>query len=498
MGKFRITRLAVFSITLLSLLSLTLLLPGCTLTNWRPDDNEEPVWSPDGTKIAFVSYRYGDGEIYVMNADGSNLTRLTNYASYDPVWSPDGTKIAFRKYDTRGSSIGKIYVMNADGSNQTRLTKYLCFNAAWSPDGTKIAFDAYMDFDDPYSVFNGTGGIKGIYVMNADGSNQTRLSLVGRDPAWSPDGTKIAFSTYDLITSNINKDTGIYVVDIDGTNLTNLTNGYNPGQSPVWSPDGKKIAFNVGTAIYIMNADGSNLTTLSSGGYDPVWSPDGTKIAFAFKGIFVVNADGSNLTRLTNFLDIYNTPVWSPDGKRIVFRSDDDGTSQIYVASTDGSNQAMLSGKSLLLEIKDRDNILLFGFLACMVLIPLLIMRFLRLSGKGQISELAIGSLALGIIGLVGTLLFVPTADYLIFGHTPLNNTSVIRFGFIIFPIASIIAIIFGLVARSRGVKNNNLSGRSPAVTGLWLGIAGLGLCLIAIIIFHFFFIFGNYLQTLD
>ena len=240
------------------------------------------------------------------------------------------------------------------------------------------------------------------------------------------------------------------------------------------------------------------MTTLDSGGYDPVWSLDGTKIAFAFGGIYVVNADGNNLTRLTNFHNIYGKPVWSPDGTRIVFSSAEDHTSQIYVASTDGSNQAMLSGKSLLLEIKDRNNMLLFGFLACMVLVPLLIMRFLHLSGKGQIGELAIGSLALGIIGSVGTLFFVPTADYLIFGHTPLNNTSVIRFGFIIFPIASIIAIIFGLVARSRGVKNSNLSGRSTVITGLWLGIAGLGICLIASMIFHFFLIFGNFLQNID
>lgn len=490
MGKFRITRLAVVLVTVLSMLSLTLLLSGCTSTNWRPDHSEDPVWSPDGTKIAFVSYRYGDGAIYIMNADGSNLTRLTNYASYDPLWSPDGTKIVFRTYDTRGSSIGEIYVMDADGSNQTRLTNYSCFNAVWSPDGTKIAFDPYGAI-----MFN---DISGIYVMNADGSNQTRLSLEGRDPTWSPDGTKIAFSTYNLIETNINEDTGIYVVDIDGSNMTNLTHGYTAGQSLAWSPDGTKLAFNIGETIYTMNADGSNMTTLYSGGYKPVWSPDGTKIAFALGGIYVMNADGSNLTQLPNFYKIYNTPQWSPDGTRMVFSSADDGTSQIYVVNTDGSNQTMLSGKSLLSEIQDRDNILLFSFLAGIILIPLLIVRFLHMSGKGQISELAIGSLALGIVGLVGTFLFVPTADYLIFGRTPLSNTSVIRFGFIIFPVASIIAIIFGLVAMSRRVKNNNLNRRRPAFTGLWLGIAGLCICLIAIMIFHLFFVFSNFLQTID
>ena len=132
------------------------------LLNWAPS------WSPDGTKIAFESgiddvvYNY---EIYVMNADGSNQTNLTNNSSQDkyPTWSPDGSKIAF--YSMRDGN-DEIYVMNADGSNQTRLTnnsdsdKY----PLWSPDGSKIAFLKVM-----YPNWD-------IYVMNADGSNQTRLT----------------------------------------------------------------------------------------------------------------------------------------------------------------------------------------------------------------------------------------------------------------------------------------------------------------------------------
>src|SRR6185503_9170858 len=135
-----------------------------------------PVWSPDGTKIAFGRKTFTvNSQIYVMNADGSNPTRITNNSAADsqPSWSPDGTKIAF--VSTRDESKGEIYVMNADGSNQTRLTTNTEFelDPAWSPDGTKIAFTSTRDFPGvPGNVANGFE----VYVMNANGSNPTRLT----------------------------------------------------------------------------------------------------------------------------------------------------------------------------------------------------------------------------------------------------------------------------------------------------------------------------------
>src|SRR5215212_1069216 len=150
-----------------------------------------------------------DGEIFTMNADGSDQHNISNDPGFDyaPSWSPDGTKIAF----TRG---GEIYVMNADGSDQQRLTN----NAAddgdpnWSPDGTKIAYSS-----------SGHGGFE-IYVMNADGSNPQRLTnnpYLDMYPNWSPDGTKIAFET-DRDEPNHNRE--IYVMNADGSDQHNISN----------------------------------------------------------------------------------------------------------------------------------------------------------------------------------------------------------------------------------------------------------------------------------
>ena len=248
-------------------------------------------------KIAFQSRRDGNWQIYVMNADGSEETRLTNnnYNDMTPDWSPVGTEIVFMS-DRDG--YWEIYVMNADASGQTRLTNnnYADEYPRWSPDGTKIAF--YSDRD----------GNREIYVMNTDGSGQTRLTNNNADDEyadWSPDGTKIIFS------SARDGNWEIYVMNSDGSAQTRLTNNNSYDTRPCWSPDGIKILFQSdrdGNAqIYVMNADGSGQTRLTNNNAAdvcPRWSPDGTKIAFQSNRdgnaeIYVMNADGSGQTRLT-------------------------------------------------------------------------------------------------------------------------------------------------------------------------------------------------------
>lgn len=129
-----------------------------------PGDEVQPSWSPDGSKIVFVSDQTGNKEVYVINADGSGLTRLTSTQSareYSPAWSPDGKRIAF---ESNVSGSNEIYVMNVDGSNPTRLVNLpdgaQSTDPAWSPDSTRVAF----------TIFSRPQG-SGIDTVNADGSD---------------------------------------------------------------------------------------------------------------------------------------------------------------------------------------------------------------------------------------------------------------------------------------------------------------------------------------
>jgi Tol biopolymer transport system component len=237
--------------------------------------NSSPVWSPDGTKIAFVSDRNIFFQIYVMDADGKNQTRLTKNTSVSPAWSPDGKRIVFMSpgdYNDKVDSNDDIYIMDADGKNQTRLTedKESDVSPAWSPNGKKIAFQS--DRDDHWQI----------YVMDADGKNQTRLTeseAYNQSPTWSPDSKKIAFAASNWIAQH--KLIGeIYVMDSDGKNQTRLTNDKAENDSPTWSPDGKKIAFTSYRdhhwQIYVMDADGKNQTRLTENeaqNGSPAWSP---------------------------------------------------------------------------------------------------------------------------------------------------------------------------------------------------------------------------------
>jgi len=246
----------------------------------------------------------------------------------------------------------EIYVMNADGTGQIRLTHNSVFEQEpdWSPDGKKIAFWSYRD------------GNNEIYVMNADGSNPTRLTNHrGPDgaPAWSPDGQRIAFNA--LRTESWD----IYVMGADGSDPTNLTNDPANDFSPDWSPDGRRIAFSSdrdgNMEIYVMGDDGSdptNLTNHPAQDEGPAWSPDGQKIAFwsdrdGNLEIYVMNADGTGLTNLTNDPadDIF--PTWSSDGQRIAFESRRDANYEIYVMNADGSGQTNLTNDPAFDEFPD-------------------------------------------------------------------------------------------------------------------------------------------------
>ncbi len=261
-------------------------------------ESEEPAAALRG-RIAFVSDRDGDPEIYVANADGSEVIRLTDSpgGDYHPAWSPDGTRIAF--YSERDGN-AEIYVMGADGSDVTRLTNHSAndYDPAWSPDGQQIAFHSHR-----YQ------GAARIYVMNADGSGITRLTDPSFDdwsPDWSPDGTQIVFN------SSRSDDRDIWVMNADGTGLRDLTGaGVGDDWWPDWSSEGTQIVFHSARdgnfEIYSMTAAGEALTRVTenpAGDYDPVWSPDGAQIAFTSDGagnreVCVMNADGTGLFNVT-------------------------------------------------------------------------------------------------------------------------------------------------------------------------------------------------------
>src|SRR5947209_10901327 len=293
-----------------------------------------PKWSPDGSRVAFTGTNdpnaryylyYSDAsEVLVLNLADGSITNLTNHPAYDwgPLWSRDGGKIAFVS-DRDG--LVELYVMEANGANPTRVTHNVGFTGTfgWSPDGGRFAFASNRD------------GAPELYVTDADGSNLTRLTNnVGFTGSfvWSPDGSRIAF---DCVGDG---GADICAINGDGTNFVRLTSDPANDWGVVFSRVDGRIAFvterfGTGPEIAVMDADGTvTRVAAGTGGTQPVWSPDGNRLIFVgtipsfstgicyfepgahnaddfcgfVYGMYVVNADGTSLTAIASGAD----PDW--------------------------------------------------------------------------------------------------------------------------------------------------------------------------------------------
>ena len=287
------------------------------LTTWERG-NQFPAWSPDGKSIIFTSWGREDGlraAIFAMDPDGSHVTRISRGIGKQNTprfladrqtsasWSPDGKRILFESDDMHGNA-GDLFIMDADGSNVQRLTTTpgagkFSSDYDWSPDGSQIAFDSNRDGDTD------------IYVMAADGSNVKRLTdtpgkqLSGK-PRWSRDGKRILFSSSRGQDSDNPMEVGeLYVMNADGFNIRRLTYTADNGESSDggWSPDGRKIVFRSGSPANPGTGD-KNRMTLPSGDVSQQW--------WNSQEIYFMDADGSNVQRLTSNDAFDGHPRWQP------------------------------------------------------------------------------------------------------------------------------------------------------------------------------------------
>lgn len=291
------------SALLLVLIGLIILVTAaCGGDNGDSDGPSGPSLDPLTLKIAFVSERDGDRDIYLMNADGSQQVNLTQSTSTDqePSWSPDGALLAFSSSRDDGFD---IYSMRRDGSQPRRLTEERASEGRprWSPDGRRIAF---------YTL----SGSQRLWLMNADGGGAAPIKLPagpscqgGFPGGWSADGSLIVFRGSNGTTHALE----ICQVSPDGSAMKALVSQEDVFNfSPAVAPDGR--------IVYVSKRDGNS-------------------------EIYLANADGSKQRRLTNDEGRDLNPVWSPDGQWIAFASERDGDFEIFIMRADGSDRQQLT-----------------------------------------------------------------------------------------------------------------------------------------------------------
>ena len=298
--------LFIFSITLIS-----------TYSSLKAQTTTAKIESGEVIAYCFQPMEQGIHEIYVIDEGGDNNMKLINatIGLNHPDISADGQRVVCVGYVPTGS----IHVFNIDGTGLTRLTNtsnVTDYQPAWSPDGTQIAFTR---------IYGSWVKVE-LWIMNSDGSNQHYIGVEGSAAKWSTDGNSLIYS------SKVSGNYDIYTCDTDGSNVQRLTTTVLNETNPAYSPDGAQIAYcgftdenNSSTyEIYKMNSDGTNNSKLTNNNFmdsNPRWSPDGTRFVFGSDRhevnkweVYIMNVDGSNVHRVTNSpsgITAIN-PVWMP------------------------------------------------------------------------------------------------------------------------------------------------------------------------------------------
>jgi TolB protein len=279
------------------------------ITQRLAKDGFDPAWSPDGKRLAFEAFE-GNREIYVMNADGSDVHNVSRDRAddYAPIWSPD-SRLLFFVSERDGVANRAIYVVDADGGSPMRDTE-IGYLPAWSPDGRRMAV---------------VSGSPHPMLLIMDASSQQVLQqfpLTGLPPpmsvVWLPNGNQLAFR----IASG--SESLIYIMNADSGRITGVIGPLIMDAMPVWSPDSELMAFSIrGRNIYTLDAASGDLRDLTQGGeytlnFSPVWSPDGAWLAFisyrsgAQPGIYLMDREGSRLRRLAIYPSSVAALAWRP------------------------------------------------------------------------------------------------------------------------------------------------------------------------------------------
>lgn len=286
-----------------------------------------------GGHIVFATNRDGDFDIAIAYADGTGYRNLTTNAWDDtaPVFSPDGSMIAWLSNESGDTFGNELYVMRADGSGAVDVSAGYASDPRWSSDGTRLAF-----------VTNRDGGLLKIYVVDADGSNLTNVTMGSNDasaPSWSPDDTKIVFVSTRLGSYDV------FAMNADGSNPMRLIDQADTSEEPVWSPTGSQIAWvyadETSSMLWVMNANGTNAVPIAPAHPPLDWSPDGLAIAYEdlTSDVHIISPDGSADTNLTNDQMTNDDKLvgWSPDGTQLVIDTDRDGNQEVYTVGRTGT-----------------------------------------------------------------------------------------------------------------------------------------------------------------